>query len=212
MGKNRRKKFVKTQEVKELKMLHFRNLWLMSHKCKHMCTLHVDHLSTMTSKRVDTNLTISKQNQIFEEEKRRQIESVKRIEKIEVHYKGVPEDLTLYMNKALSTPFNVAQHISEVAVDRSALALVNGNPWDMHRPLQEECSLELIHFHDRDPFHLNKLFGDPVPFFWVMPVKLFLVNIFLYSCTVFLPQTFTVAVLSMISISVGTNGTPPKKS
>lgn len=139
-------------------MLHFRNLWLMSHKCKHMCTLHVDHLSTMTSKRVDTNLTISKQNQIFEEEKRRQIESVKRIEKIEVHYKGVPEDLTLYMNKALSTPFNVAQHISEVAVDRSALALVNGNPWDMHRPLQEECSLELIHFHDRDPFHLNKAF------------------------------------------------------
>ena len=149
----------------------------MSHKCKHMCTLHVDHLSTMTSKRVDTNLTISKQNQIFEEEKRRQIESVKRIEKIEVHYKGVPEDLTLYMNKALSTPFNVAQRmctnfwsyscskkkinisdISEVAVDRSALALVNGNPWDMHRPLQEECSLELIHFHDRDPFHLNKAF------------------------------------------------------
>ena len=45
-----------------------------------------------------------------------------------------------------------------MAVDRSALALVNGNPWDMHRPLQEECSLELIHFHDRDPFHLNKAF------------------------------------------------------
>ena len=43
-------------------------------------------------------------------------------------------------------------------VDRSALALVNGNPWDMHRPLKEECDLELIHFHDRDPKHLNKAF------------------------------------------------------
>ena len=36
--------------------------------------------------------------------------------------------------------------------------MVNGNPWDMHRPLIEECDLELLHFHDRDPKHLNKAF------------------------------------------------------
>ena len=48
--------------------------------------------------------------------------------------------------------------ISEVVVDRSALALVNGKVWDMHRPLEEECSVELLHFHQDDPFHVNRTF------------------------------------------------------
>ena len=99
-------------------MLHFRNLLLMSHKCKHICSLNVNHLSTMT-KRDDISNFASKQNQIFEEEKQRQIESIKRIEKIEVHYKGVPEDFTLYMNKDLSTPFNVAQRMALSLFEKS---------------------------------------------------------------------------------------------
>ena len=33
----------------------------------------------------------------------------------------------------MSTPFNVAQHLSQMLVDRSALALVDGQIWDMHR-------------------------------------------------------------------------------
>ena len=43
-------------------------------------------------------------------------------------------------------------------MDRSALALVNGKVWDMHRPLEEECSVELLHFHQEDPFHVNRTF------------------------------------------------------
>ena len=88
-------------------MLHFRNFLIMTHKSKHLCSLKLNRLSTITL-RDDNDLT-TKQNHIFEEEKQRQIESIKRIEKIEVHYKGVPEDFTLYLNKDLSTPFNVAQ-------------------------------------------------------------------------------------------------------
>ena len=52
---------------------------------------------------------LSKRNEIFEIEKQRQIDNIPRIEKMQVHYKGVPEDVTLYLNKDLSTPFNVAQ-------------------------------------------------------------------------------------------------------
>ena len=48
--------------------------------------------------------------------------------------------------------------ISEVLLDRSALAMVNGTLWDMHRPLEEESVIELLHFHDDDPFHVNRAF------------------------------------------------------
>ena len=35
----------------------------------------------------------------------------------------------------LSTPYNVCQHLGEMLIDRSALALVNGQLWDMNRYL-----------------------------------------------------------------------------
>merc|ERR1719232_1558233 len=99
-----------------------------------------------------------KRSELFSKEKQRQIDKIKRVEKIEVEYEGVPENQTLYLNKSLSTPFNIAQHISESLVERSALAMVDGKPWDMHRPLEEDCKVQLKTFHDDDPFHANKAF------------------------------------------------------
>lgn len=49
-----------------------------------------------------------KRNSLFESEKQRQLSLVTRIEKIEVEYKGLPEECSLVMNKGLSTPFNCA--------------------------------------------------------------------------------------------------------
>ena len=49
-----------------------------------------------------------KRNALFEAEKQRQLSLLARIEKIEVQYKGQPEDCTLVMNKNLSTPFKCA--------------------------------------------------------------------------------------------------------
>ena len=44
-------------------------------------------------------------------------------------------------------------------MDRSALAQVNGQLWDMHRPLEEDdCTVELLHVHMDDPFHVNRAF------------------------------------------------------
>ena len=48
--------------------------------------------------------------------------------------------------------------LSEMLLDRSALAQVNGQIWDMERPLEEDCTVELLHFHMDDPFHVNRAF------------------------------------------------------
>ncbi len=50
-----------------------------------------------------------KRSQIFTKEKQKQIDAMPRVEKIEVQYKGSPEDTKLMLNKGLSTPFNIAQ-------------------------------------------------------------------------------------------------------
>lgn len=47
----------------------------------------------------------------------------------------------------------------EMLVRRSALALIDGNKiWDMHRPLEDNCELQLLHFQDENPAHVNKAF------------------------------------------------------
>jgi len=40
---------------------------------------------------------------------------------------------------------------------RSVLALVNGKPWDMHRPLLEDCELRFLHFKDEDTSLSNQV-------------------------------------------------------
>lgn len=106
-----------------------------------------------------TNAEVSKKrNELFGREKARQAALVSRVEKIQVEHKGPPEDCVLLMNKSLSTPFNCAMHIQEVLVTRSVVALVNGQPWDMHRPLEEDCELRFLHFKDEDPHLSNEAF------------------------------------------------------
>jgi len=114
-------------------------------------TSHVDH--HLTNQEVRT-----KRCEMFDAEVKRQQNLIPRIEKIEVQYEGVPENATLYLNKGLSTPFNVCQHLSETLMDQSALALVNDQLWDMHRPLEEDCTVQMLHFHVEKPFHVNRAF------------------------------------------------------
>lgn len=38
---------------------------------------------------------------------------------------------------------------------RSALALVDDAPWDMHRQLKKNCQLKFLHFQDEDPTIVN---------------------------------------------------------
>ncbi|KAL1128924.1 hypothetical protein AAG570_013458, partial [Ranatra chinensis] len=102
---------------------------------------------------------VQRQNDIFNVELAKCHSKIGRIEKIEVQYNGTPEPCKLMMNKNISTPYNVAQHINEWTTKHSALALVNKNfLWDMHRALDSDCELQFLKFTDSDPFYVNKAF------------------------------------------------------
>ncbi|XP_065570951.1 large ribosomal subunit protein mL39-like isoform X2 [Artemia franciscana] len=102
--------------------------------------------------------SIKRRSQVFSEEKERQRNLVVRAEKIEVCYKGLTEESTMLMNKQISTPYDCIRHLGEDLMKVSAIAEVNGEPWDMHRPIESDCELKLLHFHSLDPTVANKAF------------------------------------------------------
>ncbi|XP_026728613.1 39S ribosomal protein L39, mitochondrial isoform X1 [Trichoplusia ni] len=102
---------------------------------------------------------IDRRYHLFMLEKKRQYDKVGRIEKIEVQYKGLPNECTLIMNKDISTPYDCARHLSQFHMETSALALIDNTIyWDMHRPLTENCTLELQSFTCADPHQVNRAF------------------------------------------------------
>lgn len=105
-------------------------------------------------------VSIIKQNRIFNEESRKQRESIGRLSKIEVKVKDCRPhpNTTLLMNKSLSSPADCARHLSELYFERSIIAKVNGQIWDMNRPLEEDCELTFHHFNEEDTFEVNKAF------------------------------------------------------
>lgn len=106
-----------------------------------------------------TNAAVKKKrSQLFTQEAQRQAALVTDVEKIEVQYEGHPENCSLIMNKGMSTPYNCAQHINQMIMDRSVLAEVDGQLWDMHRPLEHNCTLRFLHFRQSDPYYANKAF------------------------------------------------------
>lgn len=85
-----------------------------------------------------------RRNEIFDKETKRIRSATGRIEKIQVKYISPQEEILLVMNKNLSTPHHCAKHISEGVTTSSALASVDGAPWDMHKPLTSDCELKLF--------------------------------------------------------------------
>ena len=121
----------------------------MIHGCRRLCVsgvkLPAQHL--LSSRCAGTLSKVEarkRRNQLFEEEKRRQRSELGRIEKIEVTYKSVDDEVVMVMNRDISTPYNCARHISENVSKASAIALVDGRVWDMHRPLTDKCELQLV--------------------------------------------------------------------
>ncbi|XP_070607867.1 large ribosomal subunit protein mL39 isoform X2 [Erythrolamprus reginae] len=62
------------------------------------------------------------------------------------------------MNKGLSTPYSCAMHLSEWYCNRAALALVDGQLWDMYRPLTHSCEIQFLTFKDEDAEEVNKAY------------------------------------------------------
>ncbi|KAL4229448.1 54S ribosomal protein L39 [Mactra antiquata] len=139
-----------------------------------VCELCSRHGRTLHSKRKDfyssaskklTNAEIRKRRSaLFTEEKNRQIELIKRLNKVPVSYYGHPEQdgpHKMLMNSHVSTPYHCAMHIDEYLTKRSIVATVNGEPWDMHKPFPENAvTLEFHHMLDEDPSLPNQAFWN----------------------------------------------------
>lgn len=65
------------------------------------------------------------------------------------------------MSYIMSSTFKFLSHfiidLSTLHCNRSALALIDSHtPWDMHRPLEDSCTLQLLHFTIADPHLVNR--------------------------------------------------------
>lgn len=98
-------------------------------------------------------------NDLFNREKSRQLSLTPRTEKIEVKHVGKTDPGTVFvMNKNISTPYSCAMHLSEWYCSKSILALVDGQPWDMYKPLTKSCEIKFLTFKDPDPKEVNKAY------------------------------------------------------
>ncbi|XP_072221055.1 large ribosomal subunit protein mL39 [Leuresthes tenuis] len=101
----------------------------------------------------------SQRNAVFSREQARQRALYPRVEKIEVSMQGPGlVGTTLIMNRGMSTPLSCARHLTEHHMNSSALALVDGEPWPLHKPLTHSCSLTLLTFKDSDPTLVNQAY------------------------------------------------------
>ncbi|XP_016312358.1 large ribosomal subunit protein mL39 [Sinocyclocheilus anshuiensis] len=101
----------------------------------------------------------SHRSALFSKEQVRQRSLYPRTEKIEVTLQGPGlQGTLLVMNRGLSTPYSCTRHLTEWHVKSSALALVDGQPWHMHRPLTHSCDLTLLTFKDDDPQIANQAY------------------------------------------------------
>ncbi|CAG5932453.1 unnamed protein product [Menidia menidia] len=101
----------------------------------------------------------SQRSAAFSREQSRQRALFPRVEKMEVALQGPGlQGTTLIMNRGMSTPLSCARHLTEHHVNNSVLALVDGQPWPLHRPLTASCSLALLTFKDSDPTLANQAY------------------------------------------------------
>ncbi|XP_066226022.1 large ribosomal subunit protein mL39 [Saccopteryx leptura] len=115
--------------------------------------------ATSPASRLSPIELIDMQNDLFNKEKHRQLSRTPRTEKIEVKLVGKTDPGTVFvMNKNVSTPFSCAMHLSEWYCRKSILALVDGQPWDMYKPLTKSCDIKFLTFKDPDPGEVNKAY------------------------------------------------------
>lgn len=121
--------------------------------CGRVCLMLQRRLATSAAvERVSAAEVRSWRSALFSKEQEHQRSLYPRIEKIEVTMQGAGlQGSLLVMNKGLSTPYSCARHLTDWHVSSAALALVDGEPWHLHRPLTRSCSLTLLTFKDASP-------------------------------------------------------------
>ncbi|KAF4119160.1 39S ribosomal protein L39, mitochondrial [Onychostoma macrolepis] len=116
-------------------------------------------VSSAAAARLSSAELRSHRSALFSKEQARQRSLYPRTEKIEVTVQGPGlQGTLLVMNRGASTPYSCTRHLTEWHMKSSALALVDGQPWHMHRPLTRSCDLTLLTFKDEDPRIVNQAY------------------------------------------------------
>lgn len=56
----------------------------------------------------------------------------------------------LNADTALLRKLSCARSLSQGLADHAVISRVNGELWDLDRPLEQDCSLEILRFDDED--------------------------------------------------------------
>ncbi|XP_027011800.1 39S ribosomal protein L39, mitochondrial [Tachysurus fulvidraco] len=128
--------------------------------CRRLCQMSQRRLvSSAAAERISGSQLRSWRSSLFSKEQALQRSMYPRVEKIEVTMDAPGlQGTLLVMNKGMSTPYSCARHLTEWHVSSAALALVDGEPWHMHRPLTHSCSLTLLTFKDANPQLVNQAY------------------------------------------------------
>lgn len=62
----------------------------------------------------------------------------------------LPDGATKECVKGVTTPLDIASGISKKLAQNALVAKVDGGVWDMFRPLESDCALQLCSFDDPD--------------------------------------------------------------
>ncbi|KAJ8340644.1 hypothetical protein SKAU_G00352770 [Synaphobranchus kaupii] len=62
----------------------------------------------------------------------------------------LPDGRTVDAKAWITTPYQLACSISQGLADNAVIARVNGELWDLDRPLEKDCSLEVLRFDNED--------------------------------------------------------------
>ncbi|XP_051561326.1 39S ribosomal protein L39, mitochondrial isoform X1 [Myxocyprinus asiaticus] len=128
--------------------------------CRIVCQMIQRRLmSSAAAARLSSAELHSYRSALFSKEQSRQRSLYPRTEKIEVSLQGPGlQGTLLVMNRGVSSPYSCARHLSEWHVKSSAIALVDGELWHMHRPLTRSCDLTFLTFKDKDPQIANQAY------------------------------------------------------
>ena len=62
----------------------------------------------------------------------------------------LPDGKIVEGNSWRTSPFDIASGISAGLAENTVIAKVNGKLWDLDRPLEDSCTLQLLKFDDED--------------------------------------------------------------
>uniref|UniRef100_A0A8C5H8C3 threonine--tRNA ligase n=1 Tax=Gouania willdenowi TaxID=441366 RepID=A0A8C5H8C3_GOUWI len=68
----------------------------------------------------------------------------------------LPDGQKVVAKAWITTPYQLACNISQGLADNAVISRVNGELWDLDRPLEHDCSLEILHFDNDDAQAYNK--------------------------------------------------------